>query len=100
MNFKVSPTFPALARELFRMRSGEQDPASQLQECRLPPEAGLFVAVWDSQPRGVVTLRKEGHWASSGGKSGQAGPCGIASHPSPPSPPPPAPGSLAKYSLL
>lgn len=68
-------TFPALPRELCCLRSGEQDPASRLQECRLTPEAGLFVGVWESQPRGVVTLRQEGHWASSGGKAGQAGPC-------------------------
>lgn len=43
MNLNLAPTFPALPRELCLLRSGEQNPACRLQECRLTPEAGLFV---------------------------------------------------------
>ena len=69
MNLDFTPTFPALQRALSHLGPEEQHLTSWSQECGQLPGC-----LWLSRAAsgGVVTERKEGHWAGLGREAGQA----------------------------
>lgn len=78
MSLNLAPTFPALPRAVSPPEEWRAAPFGGRRvwslECRPTPEAGLSVGVPESQPRGVVTLRKDGHWVVGEGKQAKLAP--------------------------